>query len=306
MRMLVTGGAGFIGSELCKALALMGHDVTAYDIKEWKFGKIDRIEPVYGNTLEGEHLKGQIRKVDMVFHLAAIPFIPDGYVNPRKVIETDVIGTLNVLLALKEHRIPYVHYSSSEAYGNAVYNPIDEKHPTVPRSTYAVGKLAAERMAFTFCHEHDVPFTILRQFNVYGPDDTHPRLIPVIISQLYNGNTVKLGHIYTSRDFTYVTDAVDACLKTIGNPNINGETINVGSNRTIRGVDLVPKIAKMMEKEATIEEDKTKLRPLDVDLLCCCNSKARQLLGWEPKIDLNEGLSNIIKWRKVNRFEWEE
>jgi nucleoside-diphosphate-sugar epimerase len=182
---------------------------------------------------------------------------------------------------------------------------IDENHPTLPRSSYAAAKLGAERLAFTFCKEHGIPFTILRQFNVYGPDDTHPRLIPVIISQLFNGNTVKLGHIYTSRDFTYVTDAVDACLRTINNPKVLGETINVGSNRTIRGVDLVPKIAKMMDKEATIEEDKTRLRPLDVDVLCCNNSKARQLLGWEPKIDLNEGLANIIKWRKTNRFEFE-
>jgi len=241
----------------------------------------------------------------MVFHLAAIPFIPDGYINPRRVVETDIIGTLNLLLALKEHKIPYVHYSSSETYGGAIYNPIDEKHPTNPRSTYAAAKLGAERMAFTFCHEHDIPFTILRQFNVYGPDDTHPRLIPVIISQLYNGDTVKLGHIYTSRDFTYVTDAVDACIRTINNPKVLGETINVGSNKTVRGVDLVPMIAEKMGKKAKIEEDESKLRPLDVDVLCANNSKARQLLGWEPKITLSDGLDNIIKWRKDNRFEWE-
>jgi len=303
---LITGGCGFIGSVLTRVLIENHYEVITYDVRKWKYEDLPGLKVLFGDTLEGNHLKGVIRDVDMVFHLAAIPFIPDGYINPRKVIETDVIGTLNVLLALKEHKVPLVHYSSSEVYGNSVYNPLDEKHQTVPRSTYAVGKLSAERLSFTFCHEHDIPFSILRQFNVYGPDDTHPRLIPVIISQLYNGDTVKLGHIYTSRDFTYVTDAVDACLRTINNPKVLGETINIGSNKTVRGVDLVPMIAKKMNKTAKIEEDESKLRPLDVDVLCANNSKARQLLGWEPKIALSDGLDSIIEWRKTHKFEWED
>ena len=291
---------------MVRALANIGHDVISYDVKDWKFGKIDKIEPVYGNTLEGEHLKGQIRKVDMVFHLAAIPFIPDGYINPRKVVETDIIGTLNVLLALKEHKVPLLHFSSSEVYGGTIQNPINESHSTEPKSTYAAAKLGAERLVYTFCNENRIPYTILRQFNVIGPDDTHPRIVPLIISQLYNGSTVTVGNTNPSRDFTYVTDAVDACLKTIDNQKAINQTINIGTGRAISIWNLIQIISqKMIGKMADVAVDKARFRPLDVNLLCADNRKAKQLLGWQPQIGLNDALDKIISWRKNHLFEFE-
>src|SRR5207245_930625 len=262
---------------------------TSYDIRKEseecngaRFGYNSSVKLLFGDTLQGSSVLGAIRQADMVFHLAAIPFIPDGYQHPRRVVETDILGTLNVLLALKKDKKHIVHYSSSEVYGGARYNPIDELHPTEPKSTYAAAKLGAERLVYTFCNEHRIPYTILRQFNVIGPDDTHPRIVPLIISQLQDSNTVIVGNTNTSRDFTYVTDAVDACLKTIGNSKAMDQTINIGTGRAIKIWNLIEMIAqKMIGKMADVDVQKGRFRPLDVNVLCADNKKDKQLLGWQ-------------------------
>ena len=312
---VVTGGAGFIGSALTRELLKREANVIVYD--NFLYGTKsnlaeveDRIELVNGDVLSSKIYKVLKKfKVDYVFHLAAEPYIPKCYDNPEKFFEVNVKGTINVLNACKIFDVKrIVHFSSSEVYGTAKYVPMDEEHPTLPLSTYAVSKLTADRICYVFNREHGIPVIILRPFNCYGPRETQPYVIPEIISQLCRGRLLKLGNLNAQRDFTYVEDTVQGAVDLLTSDIPNGEAVNLGSDKAYSVKDLAYRIAETMElREIKIEIETSRLRPCDVELLRCDYKKAKSYIDWEPKVDIDEGLKRTVNWytQNGNRWPWE-
>jgi nucleoside-diphosphate-sugar epimerase len=313
---LVTGGAGFIGSALVRELLKRSANVIVYD--NFLYGDRSNLVEVESSIkiVSGDVLSWKIYdtikkyKVKYVFHLAAEPYIPHCYDNPEKFFDVNVKGTMNVLMACKTLDVKrIVHFSSSEVYGTAQYIPMDEKHPTLPLSTYAVSKLAADRLCFVFHHEHGIPVIILRPFNSYGPRETQPYVIPEIISQLARGKVVKLGNIKARRDFTYVEDVARGAVAIMESDIPDGEVVNLGSNKAYSIEELAHLVGELMGyDDIEIKIEASRLRPLDVDLLLCDYSKARKYTGWEPKVDIKEGLKRTIEWYVKNgkRWSWEK
>jgi len=309
---LITGGAGFIGSALVRELLKEGANVVVYD--NFLYGDRsnladveDRIQIVNGDVLSWK-VYDVMKKHDIkyVFHLAAEPYIPRCYDNPEKFFDVNVKGTINVLMACKTLDIKRVlHFSSSEVYGTAQYTPMDERHPTLPLSTYAVSKLTADRLCFVFHHEHGIPVIILRPFNCYGPRETQPYVIPEIISQLSRGSIVKLGNTKAKRDFTYVKDTAKAAIAVIKSDIPNGEVVNVGSNKAYSIEELAFLVGKLMGyDDIEIKIESSRLRPMDVSLLQCDYSKLKESVGWEPTIDIENGLKRTIDWYIENGKRW--
>ena len=309
VRTLVTGGAGFIGSAVVGELCRLGADVTVLD--DFSFGSFQNIRGYDVKIMCGD-LRGEeavfkaVKDQEVIFHLAARPFIPLCYTRPKEFFEVNSIGTLNLMLAaLKENPEFIVNVSSSEVYGSAQYVPMDENHPTNPHSTYAVSKLAADRMCFTLHKEHALPVCLIRPFNTYGPRETHPYIIPEIISQFAKSNVVNCGNLETSRDFTYIDDTVRALILAGRRKEAIGKVINIGSGREIKMRDLVSLIAELMNvKNMKIMQNESKIRPFDVDRLLVDNKRAREMLGWEPKISLEEGLKRTVDWYLKNGQQW--
>jgi dTDP-glucose 4,6-dehydratase len=309
---LVTGGAGFIGSTLVRELLKKGANVIVYDNflygDKCNLAEIeDSIEIVKGDVLSWKiyHTIKEY-KVKYVFHLAAEPYIPHSYDNPEKFFDVNVKGTMNVLTACKTLDVKrIVYFSSSEVYGTAQYIPMDEKHPTLPLSTYAVSKLAADRLCFVFHHEHGIPVIILRPFNTYGPRETQPYVIPEIISQLARRKVVKLGNIKASRDFTYVEDVARGAVDLMESDIPDGEVVNLGSNKAYSVEELAHLVGELMgHDKVEIEIESTRLRRLDVNLLQCDYRKAKKYIDWEPKVDIREGLKRTIEWYMKNGRQW--
>jgi len=311
-RILVTGGAGFIGSEIVKKLLEKNAIVTVFD--NFSSGRKSNIPlkhkklKVIKGTVEN---KGTISKViknqEIVFNLAALPFIPDSYYYPGNFFSTNTIGTVNVILgAINSKSVErFLQISTSEVYGSAQQVPMDENHPTCPFSTYAVSKLAGDRAAFTMCKEHGFPVVVLRPFNSYGPRFTQPYIIPEIMNQILNGkNEITLGNINSSRDFTYVSDTANAMLKASIENKAIGEIFNIGSNTEITIRDLVYLIAKTAKKKTKIKHDESRERPYDVMRLLADNKKAKRILKWKPKIRIEEGIKKTWSWSKKNRIEF--
>ncbi len=311
-KVLVTGGAGFIGSYLVRELLKVGAEVIVYDnlfsgdqenLKEIE----EQILLIRGDIRDREFVKIlKEHKVEYVYNLAAEPYIPYSYERPWSFVEINTMGALNVFLACKEAGVKrIIQYSTSEVYGKARYLPMDEEHPTYPLSTYAVSKLAADRLAFTLHHEIGLPVIILRQFNCYGPRVTQPYVIPEIISQLSRGNRLKLGNLKARRDLTFVEDAARGAVMLMECEDAVGEVINMGSEENYSVEELAHIIGKLMgHKEIKIEVDKNRLRPLDVEVLLCNPEKMRKLTGWEPRVSLEEGLRIMIDYYYSHGKRW--
>ena len=299
---LLTGGCGFIGSEVTKQLSNLGSKITIID--NLSSGKEEYVKNISNVTLikvdlnDKEKIHELVKDKDYVIDLAALPFIPDSYFYPNEFFETNVNSTINLALAVsKEKRIKrFVHISSSEIYGSARHVPMDENHPTTPQSTYAVSKLAGERVVFTMHKEHNFPAVIIRPFNSFGPNITQPYIIPEIISQLLKDqDEITLGNINSKRDLTFVSDTARGIILALVVEGIIGETINIGSQRALSIKELAQNIASIMGKEVSINVDSTRFRPHDVDTLVCDYNKANKLLGWKPEVSINEGLEQTIK-----------
>jgi dTDP-glucose 4,6-dehydratase len=310
-RILVTGGAGFIGSEVVRQLHEMRAEITVLD--NFTSGKPQylnglNIEIVHGDVCDKEVITNALKDQEMVIHLAALPFIPDCYVNPGAFFQVNTIGTMNLMWGSiqSESVEKFVHISSSEVYGSAKYIPMDENHPTLPQSTYAAGKLAADRAVFTLHKEHDFPAVIIRPFNSYGPRITQPYIVPEIITQLLRGGRVYLGNVESSRDFTYVDDTAKGIILALTEEKAIGETINICSGGDIKIGDLACLIARLMRKNIQLEQDESRFRPYDVERLLGDYTKAKGILGWEPKIPPEEGLRRTIEWIKSNPIEFKE
>ena len=205
------------------------------------------------------------------------------------------------IAAIKEKTIKrFVHISSSEIYGTARYVPMDENHQTIPQSTYAVSKLAGERVIFTLHKEHNLPAVIIRPFNSFGPNVTQPYIIPEIINQMLKSNEIELGNLNSKRDLTFVSDTARGIISSLVMEGAIGEVINIGSGRAFSIRDLVNMIADILQKEVSIKIDSSRFRPFDVDTLICNYDRASRILEWKPEVGIKEGLKITIKWIKEN------
>ena len=302
-KVLATGGAGFIGSEVVRQLCEQNADVTV--LENFSSGKMeyiqgfDSVKVVKGDVCDEDAVSKMLKDQELVIHLAALPFIPDSYYHPEEFFKVNALGSVNMMRgSIQSETVErFVHVSSSEVYGTAKYVPMDEEHPTRPHSTYAASKLAADRAVFTMQKEHNFPSVIVRPFNSYGPNITQPYIIPEIVLQLLTQNeSIKLGNVESSRDFTYVTDTARGIIMALTNKNAVGETINLGSSREIKIRDLVFLMAKLLGKQVKVKRDPSRFRPYDVERLLCDYTKAKKILGWEPQVSLEEGLQRTIEW----------
>ena len=307
-RVLVTGADGFIGSHLTEMLVAEGCLVKALSqYNSWNnWGWLEhsnclgRIEILSGDVRDPQYCKYITQEVDIVFHLAALIAIPFSYVAPDSYVDTNVKGTLNICQAAKDHGgIRVIHTSTSEVYGSAHYVPIDEKHPLQPQSPYSASKIAADAIAMSFFNSFDLPLTIARPFNTYGPRQSARAVIPTVITQMLSGQRVlKLGSTYPTRDFNFVEDTCRGFIQLAGSEKTIGDTVNIGSNQEISIGDLVLLISDLLGVEVTIETEDQRKRPpkSEVDRLLCDNSKIYGLTGFEPSFSLRAGLSKTIEW----------
>ena len=302
-RILVTGGAGFIGSEVVSQLIKKNATVTVIDNfssgKKKYLPKKKNLKIIEGNITDEKVISRAVKDQEFVIHLAALPFIPDSFHYPANFFNVNANGTVNLLWKSIQSKTVtrFIHISTSEVYGTAQHVPMDENHPTAPHSTYAVSKLAGDRVAFTLHKEHGFPVVIIRPFNSYGPQYTQPYIIPEIMNQLLIGNKeLMLGNIDATRDFTYVSDTANAIIRSLDSKKAVGEIINVGSGNEISIKDLAFKISKIAKKKIKIRHDESRERPYDVNRLICNNKKASKLLGWKPKINMDQGLKKLFQW----------
>lgn len=302
-KVMVTGGAGFIGSTLTRELIKEGAKVIVFDL--FTSGDMRNLKGLEKKiqVIKGDITDKNFRKIlkksgaEFVFNLAAEPYIPHCYNRPLRFFEVNANGALNVLFACKHVGVKrIIQYSTSEVYGSAKYIPMDEDHPTLPLSTYAVSKLATDRLCYTLHHEQKIPVVILRQFNVYGPRETQPYIIPEIITQLSRNKVLRLGNIKARRDFTYVEDAARGAIALMKTKNTEGQVFNMGTGLDWSVKKMAEIIGSLMgHKKIKIEIDKARLRPLDVEVLNCNSKKMRKLTGWKPKVDFKEGLRRTIE-----------
>jgi len=307
---LVTGAGGFIGSHLTEWLVGEGCSVKAFVrynsrreigmLSHIPTEKLNEIEIVAGDLRNYDALKNAMDKVDIVFHLGALIAIPYSYSNPRDVVETNVMGTLNVLMAAKSTRgvKKIIHTSTSEVYGTALKVPMDEKHPLQAQSPYSASKIGADKIAESFYDSYGIPLVTVRPFNTYGPRQSLRAVIPTIISQALINNMIDLGSLSPRRDFTFVEDTVRAFAMIAASDKVLGRTINIGSNSEISVKDLVKKIAGIIGKDVRIKTDTKRVRPglSEVMLLRADNRLAKNLVGWTPRIGLDDGLEKTVEW----------
>ena len=319
MNILITGADGFIGSHLTEMLAERGYQIKALSqynsFNNWgwleEVNCLDEIEVLTGDVRDPHFCKYITKDIDLIFHLAALIAIPYSYIAPDSYVDTNVKGTLNICQAALENDVKRViHTSTSEVYGTAEYVPIDEKHPLQPQSPYSATKIAADAMAMSFYNSFDLPITIARPFNTYGPRQSARAVIPTIITQIANGEKlIKLGDISPTRDFNYVEDtcrgfvALAECDKAIG------QTVNIGSNHEISIADTLNLIKELMSSDVKFVSEKERVRPKksEVFRLWCDNSQIEKLTGFKPQVDIREGLKRTINWftneDNLNRYK---
>lgn len=310
-KVLVTGADGFIGSHLVEQLVKAGFEVRALaqynSFSSW--GWLDEspvrkdIEVVLGDVRDPSQMRKIANGVDTIYHLAALIAIPYSYQAPSSYVDTNVQGTLNVMQAALEANVSHViHTSTSEVYGTARYVPINEEHPLQAQSPYSATKIAADALAFSYYSSFELPVTIARPFNTYGPRQSARAVIPTVITQLLTGyKKLKLGSLHPTRDFNYVLDTCKGFMELAQCDNAVGKTINIGSGSEISIGDTVKLIAQIMDIEVEIESDNQRLRPAasEVERLCCDNTKIRNLTGFEPSYSLEEGLRQTIEWLRM-------
>lgn len=308
-KVLVTGAGGFIGSHLTERLVEAGADVRAFvhynALGKWGWlddsAVKDDIEVIAGDILDQEFVRNAVKGTDVVFHLAALIAIPYSYTAPYSYVRTNIDGTLNIMIAAREHGVErVVHTSTSEAYGTAQYVPIDEKHPLQGQSPYSATKIGADKIAQSFNLSFDVPVATVRPFNTFGPRQSARAVIPTIITQCLTSDTVKLGNLTPTRDLNYVTNTADGFISVAKAEKAIGETVNLGAGEEISIGDLAHMIAELSGKEINIVCDNQRLRPekSEVDRLMADISQVKELTGWTPEVSLKEGLEKTIEWMK--------
>lgn len=307
-KVLVTGADGFIGSHLTEMLLEKGCKVRAlsyynsFNYWGWleELPQSERLEVVSGDIRDPHFVDELVKDVDVVFHLAALIAIPFSYRAPDSYIDTNIKGTLNICQAALRHKVQKVlHTSTSEVYGTAQYVPIDERHPLQPQSPYSASKIGADAIAMSFFYSFQLPLTIARPFNTYGPRQSARAVIPTIITQLANGaKEIRLGDLRPTRDFNFVKDTCKGMILLAEGESTIGQVFNIGSDSEISIGDLAQKIMDLIGVKAEIVSENQRLRPKDSEVLRlrCNNQKIRQAVGFKPDFTLDEGLKETIAW----------
>ena len=313
-KILVTGAEGFIGSHLTELLVNEGYDVRAMvqynSFNSW--GWIDtfdeeiknKLDIFLGDVRDPNGVRVALKDCDAVFHLAALIAIPYSYHSPDMYVDTNIKGTLNILQAAKDLNLKRILVTStSEVYGTAKYVPIDENHPYQGQSPYSASKIGADRLAESFYRSFDLPVTIVRPFNTYGPRQSARAVIPTIITQLLAGKKeIKLGSLNPTRDFNYVKDTARGFLEIYKSDKTIGEEINIATQSEVSIGDLADELIRQINPEAKIVCDDIRVRPdnSEVERLLGCNEKIKALTNWTPKYTLQEGLKETIEFLKDN------
>ncbi|GAB1265997.1 NAD-dependent 4,6-dehydratase LegB [Aurantivibrio infirmus] len=307
-RVLVTGADGFIGSHLVEMLVQEGFKVRALaqynSFNNWGWLEdvacLDQVEVVSGDVRDPHYCDHIVDGMDTVFHLAALIAIPYSYIAPDSYVDTNIKGTLNMCqAALRKNVGRFVHTSTSEVYGTAQFVPISEEHPLQPQSPYSASKIGADAMAMSFFNAHELPVTIARPFNTYGPRQSARAVIPTIITQIANGEKeIKLGDTTPTRDFNYVEDTCRGFMSLAESSETIGRTLNIGSNFEISIGDTLNLIKDIMGSDVKFVTDKIRKRPKNSEVfrLWCDNSKLKELSGYEPTFSIEDGLRKTIDW----------
>jgi NAD dependent epimerase/dehydratase len=309
-KVLVTGSDGFIGSHLTEELVKSGYNVRAFvfynSFNSW--GWLDslsdeiknKIDIFAGDIRDPNGVRKAMEGCDTVFHLAALIAIPFSYHSPDSYVDTNIKGTLNVLQAAKLLKTKRVLVTStSEVYGTAKFVPITEEHPFQGQSPYSATKIGADRLTESFYKSFDLPVTIVRPFNTYGPRQSARAVIPTIITQLQNGfEEIKLGDLTPTRDFVYVKDTVNGFIEIARSVKSIGQEINIASQSEISIAELAKEMIRQINPQAKIVSDQQRIRPekSEVNRLFGSNHKIKELTGWSQKYTLEEGLQETIKW----------
>ena len=310
---LVTGAGGFIGSHLVDSLVQQGARVRAFVRYNSRNdpGLLSMLSPqvlanleiLSGDLRDLTAIQSAMRGITHVFHLGALIAIPYSYQHPAEVVETNVIGTLKMLLAARDQQVErLVHTSTSEVYGSALRVPIDESHPLQAQSPYAASKIGADKLAESFYCSYDLPVVTIRPFNTYGPRQSARAVIPTMMTQALARSAIRIGNMNARRDFTYVSDTVSGFLKIGQTADICGQTINLGTGQEIRIGDLAQRIMSMLDHPIKLQIDTGRLRPekSEVQRLISDNRLALDKLGWSPVVELNDGLQRTFDWIAQN------
>ncbi len=313
-RVLVTGADGFIGSHLVERLVAEGAQVRALALytSQGSWGWLDtvpaevraRLDVRLGDIRDGRFVDGVCQEVEVVFHLAALISIPYSYVAPASYIETNVVGTLNLLEAVRRagcRRL--IHTSTSEVYGTPESAPIRESHPLNAQSPYAASKVAADQLVLSFQRSFGTPALVLRPFNTYGPRQSTRAVLPTIITQLLQGQReIELGRLDPRRDLTFVSDTVDGFVKAALAPDLEGETVQLGTGQAVSVGELLATCCRVLGVEAQARLDPRRVRPdrSEVELLLSDPARARTRLGWTAEVDLEEGVRRTADWLRAN------
>ena len=309
-KILVTGADGFIGSHLVEKLVDEGHKVKAFvyynSFNSWGWldsfpkDKLDKIEIFTGDIRDPNGVRTAVKGCDIIFHLAALIAIPYSYYSPDSYVDTNIKGTLNILQAAKDYGVEKVIVTStSEVYGTGIYVPIDEKHPKQGQSPYSATKIGADAIADSFYRSFNLPVTIVRPFNTYGPRQSARAVIPTIISQILAGKKeIKLGSLNPTRDLLFVKDTVDGFIEIAKSDKLIGEEVNIATNNTISIGDLAKMIIKLTGKKVKIVSDDIRKRPVksEVERLHGSNQKLLANTKWKQKYSLELGLKETITW----------
>lgn len=308
IKVLVTGADGFIGSHLTELLLEKGYKVKALayynSFNNW--GWLDdlpahsNLEIVTGDIRDPHFVRQIMAGTQIVFHLAALIAIPYSYHAPDSYVDTNIKGTLNVCQAARElGGIRVLSTSTSEVYGTAQYVPIDEKHPKQPQSPYSATKIAADAIALSFYNAFELPLTIVRPFNTYGPRQSARAIIPTIITQILNGTEqIRLGDLTPTRDFNYVKDTCSGFLSIAQSDSTIGKEINIAANSEISMSEIFEMIKEILDSNVRNLSDEQRIRPAKSEVLRLCgdNSLITSLTDWQPKYTLEQGLKETIEW----------
>lgn len=309
-KILITGADGFIGSHLVELSLSKGYDVKAFcyynSFNSWGWldniasNRLSRIEIFTGDIRDPNGVRTAMQGTDIVFHLAALIAIPFSYHSPDSYIDTNVKGTLNILQAARDLDLEKVLVTStSEVYGTAQYVPIDEKHPRQPQSPYSASKIGADSIAESFYRSFNLPITIVRPFNTYGPRQSARAIIPTLITQLLSGKEeIQLGDLTPTRDFVYVKDTAKGFLKIAESEGLIGQDCNIATESEISIEQLAKEIIQQINPKARIVRDEQRIRPAKSEVYRLFGSaqKLKTHTSWEPEFDLSRGISETISW----------
>jgi NAD dependent epimerase/dehydratase len=311
-KVLVTGAGGFIGSHLTELLVKQGLDVKAFlhynSNNSWgwleKSAVKNDVEIITGDIRDYDSVNNAISGCDTVFHLAALIGIPYSYISPIAYIKTNIEGSYNVLESSRKSGVEKVLITStSETYGTAQYVPIDELHPAVGQSPYSASKIAADQIAISYYRSFNLPVTVVRPFNTYGPRQSARAIIPTVISQILSGKTeLKLGNLHPTRDLTFVKDTARGFYEIANSEGLLGEMTNIGMSEEISILNLVNLIAEIIGSKIEIISDSQRVRGTksEVERLFCANAKILKETNWKPEYNLRSGLEETVNWIKDN------